>query len=295
MIDPARRGNRSGDRRPAASRKPVAAATATTVALAVALVIALVAVAVWVAGAPSPSPAPPAPVVAPSPPISTPPAPRATEAPRPKPPARVVEPEDEPEVEEPPEPAAPALEFATAWARGPTERARVERVVDGDTVALADGRRVRLLGINTPEKGEPLYEEAAATLRELVQGQEVTLEFDEERKDQYDRTLAYLFKGELFVNGELVRRGLAYCFTWAPNTAHEDDFISLQRDARAARRGLWALPAPAPEPTYVGDGRTRRFHRPSCRRVERIRERLQFRSRDEAFDAGQNPCGDCKP
>ncbi|MCW8141608.1 MAG: thermonuclease family protein, partial [Planctomycetota bacterium] len=166
---------------------------------------------------------------------------------------------------------------------------------DGDTLELADGRRVRLVGINTPEKDEPLYAEATAALKELVDGQQVTLEYDQERTDQYKRTLAYVFKGELFANGEVVRRGLAYCYTWEPNTRHKDALITYQREARAARLGLWALPPPAPERVYVADERGHRFHRPSCARVPRIRSKLEFRSRDEALDAGQNACGECRP
>lgn len=278
-------------RRPApAPKKPAGAATTATIALALALVAALIAVALWAAGSPATTPEVDVPpprtgeVVAPPP--------RATETPRPpvRPPA--PEPEREPEPE--PEPAA-RPKHATAWIKGPTETARVKRVIDGDTLELADGRRVRLVGINTPEKDEPLYAEATAALKELVEGQQVTLEYDQERTDQYKRTLAYVFKGEIFANGEVVRRGLAYCYTWEPNTRHKDELITFQREARAARLGLWALPPPAPERVYVADERGHRFHRPSCARVPRIRSKLEFRSRDEALDAGQNACGECRP
>lgn len=293
MSKPARRT-------PPPRKQPLVAATTVTIALAAALVLALVALAVRAAsessGRPPQGPDPAAPMGAvvdvstgEAPPRRTPvastPAPRAAEPLRPEP-----QPEPEPEV-------APyvAPTFATAWARGPTEVARVARVIDGDTFVLTDDRRVRLVGINTPEQDEPLYSDAAAALRELVDGQEVTLEFDEERADQYERTLAYVFKGEMFVNGELVRRGLAYCYTWEPNTAHADDFVNFQREARLEGRGLWGLPEPAPESVYVADGRGHRFHRPSCGRVGRIRQRLEFKTRAAAFDAGQNPCGECKP
>jgi micrococcal nuclease len=290
---------------PPPARRPATAATTATIALAIALVVALIALAVWAAGAPPRPAAPPA--VEPATPDARRveerrPAPRTTEAPRPKPPEPEPEPEPE-ESEEPEEPeeatatAVAAPEFATAWARGPQEVVRVKRAVDGDTLELTDGRRVRLVGINTPEKKEkePLHAEAAAALKELAEGAQVTLEFDEERTDQYDRVLAYVFKGELFVNGELVRRGLAYCYTWEPNTAHQDELITFQRQARGARRGLWGLTPPAPEAVYIADARGHRFHRGSCARVGRISKKLEFRSRDEAFDAGQNPCDECRP
>lgn len=283
---------------PPPARKPAAAATTATIALAIALVVALIALAVWAAGSPvappavapteAASPRPPAPPVA-----ERRPAPRTSEVARPKAPDPEEEPEEEPDDATATAVAAP--EFATAWARGPTEVVRVKRVVDGDTLELSDGRKVRLVGINTPERGQPLYSEASEALKELADGAQVTLEFDEERTDQYKRTLAYAFKGELFINGEIVRRGLAYCYTWEPNTAHQDEFVTFQRQARGARRGLWSLTPPAPESVYIADTRGHRFHRGSCGRVGRISKRLEFKSRDEAFDAGQNPCDECRP
>lgn len=285
---------------PPPARKPARAATTATIALAIALVIALVALAVWAAGSsPPPPPAPPPAVAQPRPPAppleERRPAPRATEAARPRPPEPEPEPAEEVEEAEEETASTSAPEFATAWARGQTEVVRVKRVVDGDTLELSDGRKVRLVGINTPERGEPLYPEASAALKELADGAQVTLEFDQERTDQYKRMLAYVFKGELFVNGELVRRGLAYCYTWEPNTAHQDELVTFQRQARGARRGLWGMTPPAPESVYVADGRGHRFHRGSCGRVARISSRLEFRTRDDALDAGQNPCNECRP
>ena len=202
-------------------------------------------------------------------------------------------------VEEAPIEVAPQPETATTWARGRTETATVRRVVDGDTFETTTGRKVRLIGINTPERksNDPLNEEATQLLRDLVEGKEVTLEFDEEETDQYQRTLAYVHVGDLFVNGEIVRQGLAYCYTWRPNTAHEGEFVTWQKEAREADRGLWSLPAPAPSDVYVADSQGHRFHREDCSRAKGIRggRRLTFRSRDDAFDLGQNPCGTCKP
>ena len=85
---------------------------------------------------------------------------------------------------------------------------RVERVVDGDTLILADPdrTRVRLIGINTPElardgkPAEPLAVEAKEWLANRVEGKEVRLDFDIERFDQYDRTLAYIYRGETLIN-----------------------------------------------------------------------------------------------
>jgi micrococcal nuclease len=225
-----------------------------------------------------------------------PPPPRVEDAPAPAPEA---EPETEAADDDEPLDVEPQPETATTWVRGRTETVTVKRVVDGDTFETTSGRKVRLIGINTPEKksNDPLNREATELLRSLVEGQEVTLEFDAEETDQYRRTLAYVHKGDLFVNGEIVRQGLAFCYTWEPNTSHKDEFVTWQREARDADRGLWGLPAPAPCELYVADRDGHRFHRAECGRAQRIkgRRRLEFRSRDDAFDLGQNPCGTCKP
>lgn len=229
-----------------------------------------------------------------------PPKPAAEPPPRPAPdraPVPEAKPEPEEEEEAAPPPAAPT--HATSWARGATEKVEVARVIDGDTFQTQDGRKVRLVGINTPERSskDPLHDRATALLRELVEGAEVTLELDQEKLDQYGRTLAYVHKGDLFVNGELVRRGLAYCYTWEPNTAHRDELIGWQREARLGKAGLWALPPPEPSDVYVGDRRGHRFHRPGCKYIQRLSpdRRVEYPTREAAFDEGQNPCQECKP
>tara|TARA_Y100000310_G_scaffold121029_1_gene119793 strand:- start:618 stop:1328 length:711 start_codon:yes stop_codon:yes gene_type:complete len=84
----------------------------------------------------------------------------------------------------------------------------IERVVDGDTVIVND-QYVRLLGINTPEKGEKYYTEAKEFLESLVLDKEVELRFGKERKDRYNRTLGYLFLGGKNINLEIVEEGYA--------------------------------------------------------------------------------------
>src|SRR3954452_8889733 len=97
---------------------------------------------------------------------------------------------------------------------GGSEVARVQRVVDGDTVVLAGGERVRYIGVDTPESVKPgtpvqCYAKAAGAANErLVAGRRVRLRFDAERRDRYGRLLAYVYRASdgLFVNAELVRR-----------------------------------------------------------------------------------------
>lgn len=141
------------------------------------------------------------------------------------------------------------LQDALDGAVGGGERtARVERVVDGDTLKLAGGDRVRLIGVDTPETKKPgtpvqCYGKAASAFTErLVEGRRVTLTFDAEREDRYGRVLAYVARASdgLDVNAELVRRGYARTLTIAPNDAHAAEYAALQRTARRHGRGLWA-------------------------------------------------------
>ena len=122
----------------------------------------------------------------------------------------------------------------------------VQRAVDGDTVVLTDGERVRYIGIDTPELHHPrkpvqwYAREAAEFNRKLVDGQKVRLEFDVERRDRYGRLLAYVFLEDgRFVNAELLKEGYAQLLTIPPNVKYVDLFVGLQRQAREAKRGLW--------------------------------------------------------
>lgn len=115
----------------------------------------------------------------------------------------------------------------------------VSHVVDGDTVELDDGRLVRYTGINTPERGQPFYEEARAANQRLVQGGAVGMELDVQPLDRFGRTLAYLWVGDQFVNLELVRMGYANAFAEPPNLRHSEEILAAEQEAREAQIGLW--------------------------------------------------------
>lgn len=175
-------------------------------------------------------------------------------------------------------------------------------VIDGDTIRLDDGTAVRYIGVDTPEKGEPGYAEACRMNRELVAGRRVRLELDREPKDRYGRILAYVFvessDGELFVNRELLRRGVGSVYLLPENVARAKELIEAQREARLARRGLWDREPPAAEPFYVaakGMSGRYRFHRPSCESIRNLKTCVRIASRDQALDEGRSPCRTCKP
>lgn len=141
------------------------------------------------------------------------------------------------------------LVLALPAAAQSTLEATVTRIVDGDTIHVrVDGRleKVRYIGVNTPEVHHPRKAEepggraAAAVNRDLVNGRRVRLELDMQSRDRYGRLLAYVWMDETMINAELVRRGFAQAMTVPPNVRHQSLFLKLQREAREARRGLWA-------------------------------------------------------
>ena len=122
----------------------------------------------------------------------------------------------------------------------------VTRIVDGDTIALNNGDRVRYIGIDTPETVHPdkpvqcYGPEATEFNRELVDGKYVHLQYDEEREDRWGRILAYVYlRDGTFVNAELIRQGYARAAEYPPNTKHSTFLAELEREAREAERGLW--------------------------------------------------------
>ena len=116
----------------------------------------------------------------------------------------------------------------------------VSFVIDGDTVELSNGERVRLIGIDTPEVDEYYYEEATIQLRNLVEGKEVRMEMDTNNRDAYDRLLRYIYLGDTFVNYEMVYGGHAESYCFDPDTKYCDEFNEAEEDAKENKRGMWA-------------------------------------------------------
>lgn len=142
------------------------------------------------------------------------------------------------------------------------ERATVIEVVDGDTleVLLADGReeRLRLVGINTPEDGECLAEEAARRLDALVGGRRVRLVREFSDRDQYGRLLRHVLVGGRSVGEVLVAEGLAFSRAYPPDTGQQAALDGAQARAQAAGIGLWASDSCGPTTTAaIAVGRVR--------------------------------------
>jgi micrococcal nuclease len=115
----------------------------------------------------------------------------------------------------------------------------VKEVIDGDTFTTSDGRSIRLIGINSPEIGQPCSMEAKEKLEEMLTGKEVRLESDAGEKDIYGRVLRYVYADDLFVNEEMVRLGLAVTEEIEPNKKHASLFQAAEDKARKANRCIW--------------------------------------------------------
>ncbi|MBI4974842.1 MAG: thermonuclease family protein [Candidatus Omnitrophica bacterium] len=136
----------------------------------------------------------------------------------------------------------------------------VRRVIDGDTIKLSDGQKVRLIGIDTPESYYSdkllrdskrsrkdiktilkLGKRASSFTRELCLGKKVRLEYDVVKKDRYGRTLAYVYlENGTFVNAKILEEGYAQVMTVPPNVKYADYFLRIQGEARDKNKGLWS-------------------------------------------------------
>ena len=119
------------------------------------------------------------------------------------------------------------------------EQALVIRVIDGDTIELDNGSRVRYLGIDTPEAGEPYYSEASAKNRKLVAGKMVELQRGKRDQDEYGRLLRYVYVDGVFVNAELVAQGYAMAYIFDPDERYSQVLVQLEQYAKLRQRGLW--------------------------------------------------------
>jgi len=135
----------------------------------------------------------------------------------------------------------------------------VARAVDGDTLKLSNGDRVRLIGVDTPEchYSEKLVRDARRSGKDikaiqelgkiasdftkgLVSGKRVRLEYDVEKRDRYGRLLAYAYLDDgTFVNARIIDEGYGQIMTIPPNVRYADKFLALEREARKNGKGFW--------------------------------------------------------
>jgi micrococcal nuclease len=182
--------------------------------------------------------------------------------------------------------------------------------VDGDTIHVEGIGSIRLIGIDTPETVDPrgpvefFANESSAFTSRMVQGEVVRLEFDFQRKDKYDRTLAYVYLQDgTFVNAEIVKQGYGHAYTQYP-FKYLDQFRGYEREARAAGRGLWGAQGTAAvvpimavpvggvdgdQIVYITKSGTK-YHLAGCRSLARSQIPVALKN-----VGTQGPCGICKP
>lgn len=215
------------------------------------------------------------------------------------------------------------LQVAEKASAAPQKTVRVERVVDGDTLLLEGGEKIRLLNVDTPEsvhrdqrKNSQEGKDAAGYMQTMATGKEVRLERAEKR-DIYGRVLADVFIGELHLNVELVRQGLARYYTkYGISKRYNSDFQVAEDYARRNSLGFWhehryvltpTSPVvdaqPSPRRTValhhsnamVVASRSGVFHNSDCPSVKKIKEPRTFATSMEAASAGLRPCKRCRP
>ncbi|HLC59108.1 MAG TPA: thermonuclease family protein [archaeon] len=115
----------------------------------------------------------------------------------------------------------------------------VSRVIDGDTLELVNGNKVRLLGINTPEHGQFYFEEASDALKELVENKSVDLVKDIDNNDRYGRLLRYVFIGNIFINEQMLKNGYATLYIVNPKEKYSKLLAGAENQAIENGIGLW--------------------------------------------------------
>jgi endonuclease YncB( thermonuclease family) len=198
---------------------------------------------------------------------------------------------------------------------------KVVSIADGDTITILDSsktqHKIRLYGIDTPEKGQPFGKAAKKYTASLTAGKTVkVIAYD---TDRYGRTVGVIMVDGTNVNQSLLEAGYAWQYTKYCKESFCSDWLQLEREAKASMRGLWAGDPIPPwdwrqgkrsrqtsnkngstyttpnTGSYHGNVKSHVFHNESCRDYECKNCVKDFGSRQDALDSGYRPCGTCKP
>jgi micrococcal nuclease len=190
---------------------------------------------------------------------------------------------------------------------------KVVGVSDGDTITVLTPdktqHKIRLFGIDCPEKHQDFGQKAKQFASDMVFGKEVVVEVID--KDRYGRAVGIVAIAGKSLNEELVRSGYAWVYNqYCKKPDLCERWRLLQEQARADKKGLWSHPDPiAPwefrrgkskgEQSVAGplhgNTNSRVFHAPSCKYYDCAKCTAVFKTRDEAITAGYRPCGACRP
>ena len=176
------------------------------------------------------------------------------------------------------------------------EQLVVIKVFTGELIKLSGGERVRYIGVDAPGEGNFFFEDARLANKKLVEQKKITIEYDTRKNSDKD-LLGYVYAGDTFVNAQLLKNGFGIAYIVPPNQKYAGLFISLQKEARKKRRGIWAFEDPNDEAYYIASKGSRKFHRPGCRFARELSfdKRVIFRTRDEALSKGYSQDWRCNP
>ena len=172
------------------------------------------------------------------------------------------------------------------------------KVVDGDTIYLDNGDKIRFVGVNTPEKGVEGYLTSKLFVQKLCLGKTVGIDVDNSKKsDKYSRTLGVVIIDGKNVNEMLLKEGLAevmyippsefYPYNWADNSTHIP--TSQNTYTNTVSKDISG--------NYIGNTNTGKFHQSTCKWGQKISSanKITFTSRNEAISQGYQPCKVCNP
>ncbi|MDO5860087.1 thermonuclease family protein [Methanobrevibacter sp.] len=187
------------------------------------------------------------------------------------------------------------------------ETAVCTKVVDGDTIYLDNGEKIRFVGVNTPERGVEGYITSKNFVQKLCLNKEVGLDIDDSKhNDRYGRTLAVVIVDGKNVNEMLLKEGLAeimymppsefYPYDWANSNTHVASSHSSSSSSSHSDTSSETSDS-SDAGSYVGNANSGKFHYASCSSVNKMSEgnKVFFTSRDEAINQGYVPCKRCNP
>lgn len=181
------------------------------------------------------------------------------------------------------------------------ETAICTEVVDGDTIYLSNGKKVRLVGVNTPERGVEGYITSKVFVQKLCLNKQVGLDIDDSKPtDKYGRTLAVVIVDGKNLNEMLLKEGLAeimyippsefYPYNWADSSTHisssHQTSTNTNTDSGSGDSG-----------SYIGNSNSGKFHKSTCKWGQKTAEhnRVYFNNRNDAISQGYVPCKVCNP
>jgi micrococcal nuclease len=173
----------------------------------------------------------------------------------------------------------------------------VADVYDGDTFRMSSGKKVRIVGIDTPETGERFHDEAKYYLSSLIINKEVTLKPLAAGKDRYQRILAQVFVDTMDIGLAMIQAGYAQLYLFSDDNFLKERYLPALKGAIGQKKGLWGVQPPKAEAYYLTVKGSYRFHRPPCPSIKNANPKnlKKIKTRLEALENGLSPCRNCHP